>query len=170
MSQKQRQFQNQKGQNHTFDKPSTTASISQPRPVKKEGSFVNDWLVKLIPCILFLLFAVYAYWMLVVKNTDYLYAVQERSLWLNDTSYFDDKMMSVGGFMQWLGCYFTQYFFHPWMGTLILIAFWALTYFATIKAFRVKRVWSVLALIPVVALLASIICIGYWMYYAKYPG
>ena len=172
MAQKQHhQFQNQKTQNHPADKPSApAASSSQPKTEKKDASFIYGWFLKLIPCILFLLFAVFAYWMLVGKNTDYLFAVQERSLWLNDTSFFNDKMMSVGGFMQWMGCYFTQYFFHPWMGSLILIAFWALTYFVTIKAFRVKRVWSVLALIPVAALLASVICIGYWMYYAKYPG
>ena len=171
MSQKQRQFQNQKTKKPEVEKPSTSVpSSQQTKAEKKDGSNNNGWILKLLPCILFVLFAVFAYWILAVKNTDYLYAVQDRSLWLNDTSFFNNKMKYAGGLMQWLGCYCTQYFYHPWMGALMLIGLWALTYFATIKAFRVKNIWSVWALIPVSALLASIICIGYWMYYAKYPG
>ena len=101
MSQKQRQFQNQKTKKPEVDKPSTSVPSSQQTKVeKKDGSNNNVGILKPLPYILFVLFAVFAYWKKKKKNTDYLYAVQDRSLWLNDTSFFDNKMKYAGGLMQ----------------------------------------------------------------------
>ena len=65
MSQKQRQFQNQKAKKPEVEKPSTSVPSSQQTKVeKKDGSNNNGWILKLLPCILFVLFAVFAYWIL----------------------------------------------------------------------------------------------------------
>lgn len=124
----------------------------------------------LISCIAFLFFAVVAYAMMAEKNAVYLYAVQERSSFINEWSFFLDKMMYAGGLSQWLGCYFTQFFYYPGIGTLMLIAFWAILFYLIHRAFRISALWSVVALIPLFVLLVSVIDLGYWLYYLKSPG
>lgn len=117
-----------------------------------------------------LVFALFAYYMLAVRNADYLFAVQERSLFLFDSQFFDMVMVKPGALMTYVGCFLTQFFHYPALGSCLLIVIWLLTYFATVKAFRMKGWWSCLALIPVCALLASVIDMGYWLYYNKVHG
>lgn len=118
----------------------------------------------------FALFALFAFYILQEKNWDYLFCVQEHSLFVNDTTFFHDRMMFVGGFAQWLGCYLTQYFFHPWIGSWMLIGCWALLYFVLHRVFRPSLLASAAVLLPLFALLASEVCIGYWVYYNKLEG
>ena len=125
---------------------------------------------KWLPIVYAVLFAVFAYYMLAVKNADYFYAAQEHSLFLYDRSFFDMVMVKPGALMAYLGCFFTQFFHEPAMGVCILIAIWLITYFLTIKAFKLNGWWSVLALLPIGALLCSETIIGYWLYYNKNQG
>ncbi len=117
-----------------------------------------------------LAFALFAYYMLVVRNADYLFAVQERSLFLFDSQFFDMTMVKPGALMTYAGCFLTQFFHYPALGGCILMAIWLITYFVTVKAFRMKGWWRCLALIPVCALLASVVDMGYWLYYNKVLG
>lgn len=127
-------------------------------------------LLKLHPVAYFILFALFAFYILQEKNWDYLFCVQEHSLFVNDTTFFHNRMLFVGGFAQWLGCYLTQYFFHPWLGSWMLIACWALLYMVLLRTFRTSLLASAAALLPLFALLASEVCIGYWVYYNKLEG
>ena len=150
-----------------------TPVVTRPVNVKKEKTppvSFGGWKRWAVPCVLFLIFAVYAFWLLLSKNAEYLYAVQEHSLWVGDTSFWDDKMMEVGGLAQWIGCYFTQFFYYPWLGALLLIVFWALIYALLMRVARVKTLWSIVALVPLFALLLSEVDMGYWLYYLKMPG
>ncbi|MBQ7685744.1 MAG: hypothetical protein IJT28_00755 [Bacteroidaceae bacterium] len=125
---------------------------------------------KWLPAVYAVLFAIFAYYMLAIKNADYLYAAQEHSLFLFDKSFFDMLMVKPGALMAYLGCFCTQFFHEPIMGVCILIAIWMVTYFLTIKAFKLNGWWSVLALLPIGALLCSETIIGYWLYYNKNQG
>lgn len=116
------------------------------------------------------LFAAFAFYMLAVRNADYLYAAQEHSLFLFDKSFYDMIMVKPGALMTYLGCFCTQFFHIPPLGTAILIAIWLITYFLTIKAFNLKGMYSVLALLPIGALLCSETILGYWLYYNKVAG
>ncbi len=136
----------------------------------KELRHVSPTVLSLLPCLFFILFAAVAFYLMAVKNDVYLYAVQEHSLFVNDTSFFDNKMKTIAGLTQWLGCYFTQYFYYPWLGTLLLLALWALLFFVILRAFKIGPRWSLIALIPLFALLASEVDLGYWLYYLKMPG
>lgn len=118
----------------------------------------------------FLLFALIAGWMLVGMNSDYLYTVQEHSLFLANQIFWDEMMATPHGFVRWAGSYFTQFFYYPALGSCLLILIWAGTYVATLKAFKLAKAWSHLALIPIVAMLCSVIGLGYWVYYLKTPG
>lgn len=137
---------------------------------KADGGQVMLWVGRLMPLLLFVLFALFAFWILQGKNWDYLFCVQEHSLFVNDSTFFHDRMMFVGGFAQWVGCYLTQFFFHPWIGAWMLIALWGIIYLAAVRTFHLSGSLSVTALVPLFALLASEVFLGYWLYYMKLQG
>ncbi len=116
------------------------------------------------------LFALYAFFMLAFRNADYLYACQERSIFIFDSSFLDMMLQQPGGFLMWLGCFFTQFFYTPWLGSLFLIVMWAVIYFLTIRTFRISSPFHSVGLIIPAALLCSVIGIGYWLYYVKSSG
>ena len=132
MSKNNQNFKNKKFANQKQQKPAVStspAASSKPSSKKSsQGSTILPKLERWLPLIYFLLFSLMAFIYLAVLNKDYLYGCQEHSIWQNNREFFDDQMRVVGGFSQWLGCYFTQYFYHPWLGSLILIALWGLIY------------------------------------------
>lgn len=65
---------------------------------------------------------------------------------------------------------FTEYFYHPWLGTLILCLWWLLLMWLVKRAFRIADRWSVLTLIPVALIMVTIVDMGYWIYLLKLPG
>jgi len=147
-----------------------TRGQTQKTVQKKGESIAIHLLTKCWSFLLFALFALFAFYILQEKNWDYLFCAQEHSLFVKDTTFFHNRMLFLGGFAQWLGCYLTQYFFHPWLGSWILIGCWALLYFVLLRTFRTSFLASASALLPLFALLASEVCIGYWVYYNKLEG
>jgi len=86
--------------------------------------------------------------------------------WMEDMSFHDTSAYSValmfdypGGMLQMVGSYLTQLMYYPWMGSAVLISIWVLTIWVTVRVFRLGRHASLLAFIPPVALLASIIVV-----------
>ena len=163
----QKKFKNQKKGAQTAE---PLSSPSKPKHSTTQLISFGGWKQWAVPAILFIFFALFAAWLLLSKNSEYLYAAQEHSIFVGDTSFWDDKMMEVGGLSQWLGCFFTQFFYQPWWGVMLLLAFWALIYILLLRAFRVSAQWSVVAIVPLFALLLSEIDMGYWLYYLKMPG
>ena len=86
-------------------------------------------LSNLMPWICVLVFALLSWYFLMMRNADVLYMQQLRSLF-NDTSEFYQQYASrPAGFLQWAGCYFTQLFYKPALGSLVLILMWIATFF-----------------------------------------
>ena len=132
----------------------------------KQKTINTTWL----PLIYGVAFAVLAWVILVVKNSDLLFTAQDRSIFLHTPEFLAENLAVPGGLLSWAGCYLIQFFITPWWGSAILIVMWLLIYWLTIECFNLKGAWSALALIPVCALLASIVDVGYWLYYLKVPG
>lgn len=130
----------------------------------------NNTLEKWIPAIWIILFSAVAMFVLVGLNSDYLYAAQEHSLWFDDDAFWCMLANKPARVMLWIGCYLTQFFYTPWVGSLLLIVIWAATFFVTLKAFNIKGWWSIVAILPIAALLCSVIDLGYWLYYCKVDG
>ena len=116
-----------------------------------------------------LLFPLAAYIVLMV-HADYLYATQEHDLFLATPAFMTDMLAQRGGLWAWMGCYLTQFFIHPWVGALMLVAVWTLTYACITSAFHLKGLLRLLAWIPTCAMLISVLDIGYWLYYLQMPG
>ena len=109
-------------------------------------------------------FAALAWYFLYVRNADTLFFMQDRGWWNSTKLFWDDCTAVPGGVLAWAGAYLTQYFYHPAVGCLMLIALWALTFAVAKRSFRVPAEWSFLLLIPMAALLCSDIQLGYWVY------
>ena len=107
---------------------------------------------------------------LVFCESDFLYRVQEQSLFLNTFLFFRQCMVASGGFLSWAGAWFTQFFFYPALGASLLCILWALLVLLLMGAFRIPARWVVLTLIPVSMLLLSDVTLGYWIFYLKLRG
>lgn len=111
-----------------------------------------------------------AFYYLLMKNADVLFVAQLRSFFAATPQFFNECMARPGGLLQWGACWFTQLFYHPWLGTTALAALWCATFLVLKKAYGMPSVLSPLLLLPLACLLVSDIDMGYWVYYLKHPG
>ena len=108
--------------------------------------------------------------MLVAYEQHTLWKVQEFNLFLYTPLFLKQQMVVSGGLLTYLGTYFTQFFYYPWTGTLLLCAWWMLLMWLTKRAFRIADRWAVLLLVPVALLLLTDVDMGYWIYKLKLRG
>lgn len=123
----------------------------------------------LVPIIAGLIFAGFAWNRLVNGSSDLLYAAQEHSLWLSESSFFHEMCLKPGGILSWCGRYLTQFFFYPELGSSILILFWLLLYGMLAWGLRLRWWLTPLALLPSVLLLLSVTAPTYQIYQIKAP-
>ena len=103
-------------------------------------------------------------------EADLLWKLQERNLFLDTSLFFDEQTVVPGGLLSWAGTWLTQFFYYPWLGTLVLCACWLLLMWLVKQAFALTDEWMPLALVPVGLLLLTIVDMGYWIYLLKLPG
>ena len=118
-----------------------------------------------------IVFIAVAYLLLSAMNSDYLFAVQENSVFIQGRTFMADIVSNPhGGWLTWMSCYLTQFFYYPWLGSSILIAIWVATYYLLLRTFGIKGKWSFVALLPTLFLLFRLLDYGYWIYYTKTIG
>lgn len=123
----------------------------------------------LIPLLL-LLALVTMGWLLLNRESEVLFRAQELSLWLPTCHFYETSIIYPGGTLTWAAAYLTQFFFHPWVGVLLLVLFWAAIMWLTCRLMRLKGVWQALSLLVPMALLACVVQMDYWLYYMKLQG
>ena len=133
------------------------------RELLKRGNFLP---VKIAGAAIFIAVAV----ALSVSNFDYFWKAQEVSLFVPSHEFLVEKMQLAGGFLAYCGCFFVQFFYHPWVGCALLIAMSLLMAVLVAKAFRLPGRWWLLALIPSAMMFLSTVDIGYLIYSLKAPG
>lgn len=107
---------------------------------------------------------------LLVCESHFLWKVQELNLFLHTSLFFKQQMVVPAGFLTYIGTWFTQFFYYPWMGVAMLCAWWLLLLFLLKRAFDVPARWASLLLIPVALLLLTDVYLGYWIYLLKLRG
>ncbi|MBR5687045.1 MAG: hypothetical protein IKX36_03710 [Prevotella sp.] len=107
---------------------------------------------------------------LLIFENQLLWKIEETNLFLYSPLFFHEQMLVPGGLLSYIGCFFTQYLYHPWLGVLILCAWWWLLMWLTKRCFSITDLWSPVAILPVVFLLMMIINLGYWIYVLKLHG
>ena len=117
-----------------------------------------------------LLFVVLAWAALLLFERTLLFRAQELSLWLPTKLWFAERMAVPAGFMSYIDNLFTQFFYYPWLGALLLAALWLLDYGLTVSLFRIPQRWSSVALLPVALLIGCTMEVGYWIFQIKTQG
>ena len=107
---------------------------------------------------------------MLIFESDQLWKVQEKNLFLCSMLYLKEQIVVPGGLLTWLGTWFTQFLYYPWLGVLLLCAWWLLLMVIIKQAFRISDRWAILMLIPVAILLLTNMDMGYWIYILKLRG
>lgn len=162
-----------KAQKQTASKPvrnSKQTTTTKFVDTTSRHSWLSQHLGGTLTALTFTLFILWAAYMLIGRNADYLYTVSDHSLFLFDKSFFNTTNVRPGGFTTWLALFCSQFFHYPVAGALLLIIIWSAIAFISIKAFNLRAWQRPLALLPVVALLCSVVVVGYWIFYLKVAG
>ncbi|WP_033150770.1 DUF6057 family protein [Prevotella sp. RM4] len=114
----------------------------------------------------FFLFAVY----IIYINQEVFYTAHDRSEFLFGEPFFHTLMSKPFGLMQYVGAWLTQFFYHPALGSIILVTIWVLIFFVGAKAFRLQNNASAVMLLPAACLLTSVVDLGYWIYISPVRG
>ena len=140
-----------------------------PRSIPAAASIGGDRL-KRFPLTAGLVFAAVVWVLLNVFEHEYLFRVQELSLWLPTKVYFDERMLVPGGLMSYIACFFMQFFYYPMLGSLIYVALLLVVQWLTMKVFRIPARHGLLALIPATLILCCSMEAGYWIFQIKTQG
>ena len=107
---------------------------------------------------------------LLLLESDLLWKIQQYDLFLFTTLFFKQQMVASGGMLTYLGSFFTQFFYYPWLGVLMLCGWWLLLMWLVKRTFCLPDRWNSLALIPIAILLTANMSIGYGVYYMQLRG
>lgn len=103
-------------------------------------------------------------------EADLLWKVQQHNTFLYSVLYFKQMMVVPGGMLSWLAGFFTQHFYYPGLGVLLICGWWLLLMWLTKRTFNIADKWTVLTLIPVAILIIANMDLGYWVYVIKLRG
>ena len=101
---------------------------------------------------------------------EYLFRVQELSLWLPTKVFFDERMLVPGGLLSYIACFLTQFFYHPMLGSLIFVALLFVVQLLTQQVFKIPARWGLLTLLPGALILSCAMEAGYWIFQIKTQG
>ena len=107
---------------------------------------------------------------MLIFESDQLWKVQEKNLFLCSSLFLKEQLTVPGGLLTWIGTWFTQFLYYPWLGVSLLCSWWLLLMALTKKTFHIPDRWSILMLIPIAILLISNMGMGYWLYILKLKG
>ena len=125
---------------------------------------------KLKPVVLWLVALLAIASALLYFESDLLWKVQQHNVFLNSALFFKQQMIVSGGMLSYLGAFFTQHFYYPWVGVILLCGLWLLLMWLTEQTFNIPERWKVVTLIPVAILLLANMDLGYWVYVIKLCG
>lgn len=102
-------------------------------------------------------FAVFAYFMLAMRNGYMLRWYDEMSLFEPTRFFFNEFLNYPGGLLRYAGAWLTQFMYYPALGSIVLIALWLLLAWVSCKAFGISKNAVPLGLMVPMAMLASIV-------------
>ncbi len=107
---------------------------------------------------------------LLIFEREFLWKVQELNLFLDTPLFLKQQMVTSGWLLTWLGCYFTEFFYHPALGVTLLTLWWAVLLLVIWRTFRIPVRWTAVLLVPLAAVVIMNVDLGYWIYYLKLRG
>lgn len=131
---------------------------------------VEESKLKRFPLIAGAAFIAVAWALLNIFEHEYLFRVQELSLWLPTKVFFDERMLVPGGLMSYIASFLTQFFYHPMLGSLIFVALLFVVQLLTQQIFKIPARWGLLTLLPGALILSCAMEAGYWIFQIKTQG
>ena len=107
---------------------------------------------------------------LLIFEREVLWKVQEMNLFLDTPLFLKQQMVTSGWLLTWLGSYFTEFFYYPWLGVLLLTLWWTALLLVIWRTFRIPVKWTAVLLVPLTAIIIMNVDLGYWVYYLKLRG
>ena len=126
--------------------------------------------LKHFPLIAGMAFVAITWALLNIFEHEYLFRVQELSLWLPTKVFFDERMLVPGGLMSYIACFLTQFFYYPMLGSLIFVALLFVVQLLTQQVFKIPARWGMLAILPGALILSCAMEAGYWIFQIKTQG
>ncbi len=117
-----------------------------------------------------LLFVFTACYYTAIHNKNFLLKIQELSLFLPTKLFFYDSMKTAGGFLTYCGTFLTQFFYYPWLGSVIFILMLFLVQWLVFKTYQIPSRFFPITFIPSQALLLAFSELGYVIFTLKSPG
>ncbi len=108
--------------------------------------------------------------MLVCRESDVLFRLQELGLWLPTKMFFTAALTYPCGCLTWASAFLTQPFYHPTLGVCLMALAWLLICALSVALFRLRRSATLLSALLPMALCAALTQMGYWIYHAKLQG
>ena len=99
-----------------------------------------------------------------------LFRINELSVFLFDDLFFEGMMSKPAGLLHYVSSFLVQFFYYPALGAAIYVALLYAVYRLVVNVFELPKEYKLLAMLPVLALLASNTQFGYWIFYLKQPG
>ena len=93
---------------------------------KLSGAILN------VSLLAYIAFAVYILYI----NQEVFYTAHDRSEFIFGAPFFHTLMSKPFGLMQYVGAWLTQLFVEPAVGSVVLVAIWALIFYVGTKAFK----------------------------------
>ena len=74
---------------------------------------------------------------LLVFEHHLLWKIQQQNLFLWTPLFFKEQLVVPGGLLSWIGMWFTQFLYYPWLGVLMLCGWWLSLMFIIKRTFRI---------------------------------
>ncbi|MCQ2253051.1 MAG: DUF6057 family protein [Bacteroidales bacterium] len=113
-----------------------------------------------------LIFPVVAMFLLLL-NSDFLYLVEQTNIVAVCTP---GLLSNPFGAMQLAGSWLTQFFHYPVIGALILVAVWMAVLAILLNMCKLRSWSDTILSLPCIAMLWSVLNVGYWIYCSSMPG
>ena len=126
--------------------------------------------LKRLPLIAGAAFAALVWALLNIFEHEFLFRVQELSLWLPTQVYFDERMLVPGGMMTYIASFLNQFFYYPMLGSLIYVLLLLTVQQLSTKIFNIPARWTLVALLPAALILCCSMEAGYWIFQIKTQG
>lgn len=147
-----------------------TQTQQKQKPVDPKISKIKGERTWILNLFILVVFIVYVLIYTKGKNTHLLWKLQDLDFFSLDWTFFRDKIQHTGGFSSYLGSFLSQFFYHPWLGSIIYLLMLLLITFITSKSFDLKKRLFPLAFLPSLALLLTMTELGYLVYILKIDG
>ncbi|MBO5864483.1 MAG: hypothetical protein J6Q73_00325 [Bacteroidaceae bacterium] len=138
--------------------------------VEKIGNSAGEHRFSVLKNLFAILFFVIVWALLAFRESALLFRVNELSVFLYDNLFYEEMMSMPAGILYYAASWLVQFFYYPVLGATIYVALLAVVYWLTYRVFDIPPGRRYLAMLPVVALLASNTQLGYWIFYIKIPG